>query len=224
MSHTEFPPLFSAPLNETMTETKRTNREKIILHLCADMGTDSKAYRDAGYQVICVGQKIGVENYHPPKGVYGVIANPPCTMFSIARTKAKTPRDLREGMRLVKECLRIIWECQYDLENENQRTSPLAFWALENPGTGMLRWFLGNPRFEYCQSEYGQPFTKRTALWGNFNIPYRPFMESCINQCATSLGGNQFKKFGSKFAKSGDGGGKAECPALFAKYFMEANP
>lgn len=168
---------------------KVDNSNKIILHLCADRGSDSRPYAEAGYKVICVGQEIGVENYHPPKGVYGVIANPPCTMFSIARTTAKTPRDLRQGMEAVKHCLRIIWECQYDLENEHQRESPLKFWVIENPGTGMLRWFLGKPRFEYCQSEYGQFFTKRTALWGNFNEPYRPFMENCINQSATTLGG-----------------------------------
>lgn len=198
---------------------------KTILHLCADRGSDSKYYQQhPDYEVICVGQKIGVENYHPPKGVYGIIANPPCTMFSIARTTAKTPRDLRQGMEAVKHCLRIIWECQYELENEHQRESPLKFWAIENPGTGMLRWFLGKPRFEYCQSEYGQYFTKRTALWGNFNEPYRPFMEPCINQSATYLGGNYASSRKQKEKGfGGDGGWKAECPDLFAKYFFEAN-
>lgn len=87
--------------------------DRIILHLCAKEGSDSKPYRDAGYDVRIIGEEIGVENYSPPENVYGIIANPPCTMFSIARTNAKTPRDLKEGMRLVKECLRIIWECQY---------------------------------------------------------------------------------------------------------------
>jgi hypothetical protein len=193
----------------------KDNSDKIILHLCADIGSDSKPYRDAGYNVICVGKDIGVENYAPPKGVYGIIANPPCTMFSMARTKAKTPRDLRSGMRLVKECLRIIWECQYDIENDCQKYSPLKFWMIENPATGMLKWFLGKPRFEYCQSEYGQSFTKATALWGNFNEPYRPFMESCINQSATSLGGNYGRNKHLAFTR--DGGGKAECPSLFAK-------
>ena len=74
---------------------------KTILHLCADRGSDSKPYRDAGYEVICVGQKIGVENYHPPKGVYGVIANPPCTMFSIARTTGcgKPASEASQAMR-----------------------------------------------------------------------------------------------------------------------------
>ena len=97
---------------------------KVILHLCADMGSDSQPYRDAGYEVICVGKDIGVENYHPPQGVYGIIANPPCTMFSIARTKAKTPRDLRQGMVAVQHCLRIIWECQYRIETDSQRHPP----------------------------------------------------------------------------------------------------
>ena len=69
------------------------NKDKIILHLCADVGSDSIYYQRNGYDVRCVGRKIGVENYHPPKGVYGIIANPPCTHFSIARTCAKTPRD-----------------------------------------------------------------------------------------------------------------------------------
>src|SRR3990167_11487952 len=102
--------------------------EKIILHLCADIGSDSQPYRDAGYNVICIGKDIGVENYHPPKDVYGVIANPPCTMFSLARTKAKKPRDLSGGMELVSACLKVIWECQYKLLKPNSKKTSLKFW------------------------------------------------------------------------------------------------
>ena len=145
------------------------NSDKTILHLCADMGSDTQPYRDAGYNVICVGSDIGVENYNPPKNVYGIIANPPCTMFSVARQAAKTPRDLREGMRLVKECLRIIWDVQYDLKFG--RNTGLKFWAIENPATGLLKQFLGNPTYQYCPSEFGADFTKRTALWGYFTPP-----------------------------------------------------
>ena len=88
---------------------------KKILHLCADLGSDSKPYRDNGYEVIQVGKDIGVENFKPPQDVYGIIANPPCTEFSFAKTNSKIPRDLEKGMFLVKHCLRIIWECQYIL-------------------------------------------------------------------------------------------------------------
>lgn len=147
---------------------------KTILHLCADIGSDSKPYVDAGYNVIRVGSDIGVENYKPPPNVHGIIANPPCTHFSIARQRAATPRDLREGMRLVKECLRIIWDCQFDIQPGKLKTQ-LAWWVIENPATGMLKYFLGNPTYQYCPSEFGADFTKRTALWGRFTPPKKPF-------------------------------------------------
>lgn len=158
-----------------MEEDHRQNSEKIILHLCASkFGSDTRDYRDAGYDVRLITKEVGVENYHPPKGVYGIIANPPCTMFSIARSRAKTPRDLREGMRLVRECLRIIWEASYDLPNPNQRHTELKFWVIENPYTGMLKEFLGKPAFTYSPEQFGADWTKKTALWGKFNEPFKP--------------------------------------------------
>lgn len=147
--------------------------KKIIIHLCADIGSDSQPYRDAGYEVICVGKDNGgVEAFNPPENVYGIIANPPCTHFSIAKMRtSKVQRDLNEGMRLVKECQRIIWACLIRQHQEPSRTMPLKFWVIENPATGFLRWFLGKPTFEYCPSEFGSNFTKRTALWGCFTPP-----------------------------------------------------
>lgn len=146
-----------------------SNKNKIILHLCADIGSDSEPYKKAGYKVVRIGQKVGVENYHPPKNVYGIIANPPCTMFSYARTNAKQPRDLIGAMRVVYHCLRIIWECQYDVPN-NRKITSLKFWIIENP-FGLLRFFLGKPVLIYSPREYGDNYKKRTCLWGHFNIP-----------------------------------------------------
>lgn len=137
---------------------------KTILHLCADTGSDTQKYRENGYEVICVGKDIGVENYKGSAEVYGIIANPPCTNFSAVRTTPKTPRDEVEGMRLVKECQRIISECPN-----------LKFWVIENPATGLLKKYLGQPRFVYQPWEFGSPWTKKTALWGNFNIPEKIF-------------------------------------------------
>ena len=134
-----------------------------ILQLCADTGSDTKPYKDAGYEVICIGKDIGVENYHPPKDVYGIIANPPCTNFSSVRTSAKIPRNEEEGMRLVKECQRIIAEA-----------NP-TFWVIENPATGLLKKYLGKPRFTYQPWEFGSPWSKKTALWGKFNIPEKKY-------------------------------------------------
>jgi site-specific DNA-cytosine methylase len=137
---------------------------KTILHLCADTGSDSKPYKDSGYNVILVGSDIGVENYTPPDDVYGVFANPVCTEFSTARSNGKA-RNPTEGMFLVEHCLRIIEACQPQ------------FWVIENPAKGVLKQYLGSPQYEYEPWWYGSPWTKRTALWGKFNIPERVYQK-----------------------------------------------
>ena len=127
--------------------------------MCADIGSDSRYYQlDDNYEVIKIGVEIGVENYTPPKNVYGVIANPVCTEFSTASGFHKV-NDLKKGMEMVNHCLRIIEEC-----NPN-------FWVMENPATGRLKEFLGKPSITYQPWRYGSPWTKKTALWGNFKIP-----------------------------------------------------
>ena len=39
------------------------NKNKVILHLCADTGSDVMPYEHNGYRVIMVGKQIGVENW-----------------------------------------------------------------------------------------------------------------------------------------------------------------
>ena len=111
-----------------------------------------------------------MENYHPPPNVYGIIANPPCTEFSFAKTNSKKPRNLEKGMFLVKQCLRIIWECQVEIPYPTAKKTNLQFWMLENP-FGFLRRFLGHPTLVYQPFEYGDNYKKKTCVWGFFNIP-----------------------------------------------------
>lgn len=161
---------------------------KIILDLCGGTGSWAKPYKDAGYDVITITlpdydilrteiNKNHIffphkhcEKYGAGRGinvlksdVYGILAAPPCTMFSMARTRAKTPRNLREGMETVIACLEIIWTCQY----EGKR---LQFWAIENP-KARLRWFLGKAPYTFNPFEFGDRYRKPTDLWGNFNEP-----------------------------------------------------
>lgn len=138
--------------------------KKIILHLCADTGSDTQPWRDAGYDVRLIGSDIGVENYTPPKNVYGIIANPPCTEFSTARANGKA-RNPDEGMFLVEHCIRIIEEAKP------------KFWVIENPARGVLKNYLGKPKYKYEPWWYGSPWTKQTALWGEFNIPKRKYID-----------------------------------------------
>ena len=145
-----------------MSECKKEKRgRKIILHLCADLGSDSRFYQlDDDYEVILVGEKIGVENYEPPENVHGIIANPVCTEFSNAKN-ANIERDYEKGMFLVKHCQRII-----------EKAKP-KWWVLENPSTGALRNFIGKPKHTYHPWHFGNPWTKGTGLWGDFNMPER---------------------------------------------------
>ncbi len=150
------------------------NKDKIILHLCAsEFGSDTRDYRAAGYDVRLITKDIDVRTYVPPDNVYGIFANPPCTMFSKARTRAKTPRDMLLGMELVEACLKIIWTCQSRITRDANPTMPLKFWALENPD-GYLKWFLGKPAFQYSPFMFGADYSKMTNLWGVFNQPQLP--------------------------------------------------
>jgi site-specific DNA-cytosine methylase len=184
------------------------NSEKIILHLCAKQGSDSRPYRDAGYDVRIIGEEIGVQNYHPPENVYGIIANPPCTMFSIARSNAKIPRNFKIGMFCVEECLRIIWQARYK--------NKLKFWMIENP-RGFLRQFLGLPVMTYKRCEFGDDGGKFTDLWGYFNPPIKPYP----NRKAERGKYNTESAWFNTIAKSSDA--RSICSPKFAQAFFKAN-
>ena len=167
-------------------------KNKIILDLCGGTGSWAKPYKEAGYNVITItlpeynvmafdiiGDHIifyGTESKYNLEirldAIYGILAAPPCTMFSFARTHAKKPRDLREGMETVMACLNIIWACQYRLKNQYAQKPTLKFWALENPN-GHLKFFLGKPALIFDPYEYGDMYSKKTHVWGWFNEPIK---------------------------------------------------
>ena len=206
---------------------------KIILDLQGGTGAWSKYYREAGgyyvinvtlpdynilkteirlqekYNIIFKGVKVEPLKI---KDIYGILASPVCTMFSLARTRAKTPRDFRQGMKLVIASLNIIWECRYDHK--------LAFWCLENP-MGYLRQFLGKPVFTFDPCDFGDPYTKKTDLWGYFNIPKKkPVMPEYYIS-----GGKRFPPLWGKTGGNTIDAKKQRSitPPGFAKAFFKAN-
>ncbi|MVB11151.1 hypothetical protein CAFE_18560 [Caprobacter fermentans] len=139
------------------------NSGKIILDLCGGTGAWSKPYRDAGYDVRLVTLPDNdVLTYDPPADVYGILAAPPCTEFSVAKNGSRRKRDLALGMETVRACQEIIWKCQTQ--------GKLTFWAMENP-RGLLRRFMGKPAMTFDPWQYGDGWTKKTDLWGYFNPP-----------------------------------------------------
>ena len=138
--------------------------KKVILHLCADIGSDSRYFDlDPDFEVIKVGADIGVENFHYSGEVHGVIANPVCTEFS--NVNQHRP-EVKDGLWLLKECQRVIEEVKP------------KWWVIENPANGSMRDYLGKPSYVYQPWQYGSPWTKRTALWvgGDFKMP-KPIYE-----------------------------------------------
>lgn len=208
------------------------NRDKIILDLCGGTGSWSKPYLDDGYTVIVitlpeysvadwwpVGDVIRFRKNDPKKdgmsfleipigNIYGILAAPPCTQFSIARTRAKIPRDFVGGLQTVTACLQIIWHVQ-------AASKGLKFWALENP-VGLLRRFLGRPQFSFKQWEYGDGRDKPTDVWGFFDTPRKTVKVRPEGEFA--IWGNERVVDGLDRAAI-----RAMTPRGFARAFKEAN-
>lgn len=214
------------------------NSSKIILDLCSGTGAWSNPYRDAGYDVRLITlPEHDVRDYLPPKNVYGVLAAPPCTMFSLARTKAKTPRDLKKGMQIIRACYHIIWMCMEIQQHTAKRTLPIKFWAIENPYNGFLKNFIGKPALIFNPWEFGNPYKKATALWGNFNAPQKIYdkIEQVLSEDQISKAKTnsqllpKFDQMKSKyispenFGKLDRQARRAITPPGFAKAFFNAN-
>jgi hypothetical protein len=141
---------------------------KIILDLCGGSGAWSKPYRDAGYDVRLITlPEYDVLNYEPPENVYGVLAAPPCTEYSIVnRDRYITGQYFFDfdkyknsiNTDILNACLKIIEKC-----------NPV-FYAIENP-CGLMRKYLGRPQFSFQPYQFGDGWSKKTDIWGNFNTP-----------------------------------------------------
>lgn len=138
------------------------NGDKIILDLCGGTGSWSRYYKEAGYDVrVITLPEYDVLTYQPPENVHGILAAPPCTEFSVLNCKAEArERKPEEGLKIVMACLRIIEKCKP------------KWWAMENP-VGYLREYMGNPSLTFQPWEFGDPWTKRTDIWGRFNEPVK---------------------------------------------------
>lgn len=196
---------------------ERTGKPKIILDLCGGTGSWSRPYRESGYDVRLITlPDYDVLTYEPPNNVYGILAAPPCTEFagSGARWWAdKPPHLLSEALQIVDACIRIV------------AYAHPTFWVLENP-VGRLRRLrrdlLGEPRVIFNPCDYGDAWTKKTLIWGNFNPPAK----SPVDPEFVIRGG---KRFSPIHAKTGGRSARTKelrsiTPPGFAQAFFRANP
>ena len=90
-----------------------------LLELFSGTGSIGKVFRARGWEVVSVDcdakmqptivADIGTFDYKMLGGYFDAVwCSPPCTQYSIARSHAKTPRDLEGADRLVRRCRDII--------------------------------------------------------------------------------------------------------------------
>ena len=176
--------------------------EKIILDLCGGTGAWSKPYKENGYDVrIITTPDKDCRSLNFISGVHGILAAPPCTVFASSGARWKRSLDeMDAAMSIVDSCMRIIL------------VSNPTWWCLENP-VGTLRRWLGPPRMYFQPYEYGDPYTKKTCLWGNFSVPVKNPVEPVE---------------GGKMWRMGPSPDRAKLrsmtPPGFARAFFKVNP
>jgi len=192
---------------------------RIILSLCDLTGNWPAPYREAGYDVRLVdlqhGQDVRLMEY--PGRVHGILAAPPCTVFAASGNRwPRTADDYRAALAVVDACLRLVVMCRPD------------WWALENP-RGKLRRWLGPPALICDPCDFGDPWTKKTMLWGNFCVPIPDSMFTTTASVEATRGSAIHLLSG---VRPGDGeevarrkrGARSATPPGLARAFFEANP
>jgi hypothetical protein len=197
-------------LNHWSVAMRNINKNKTILDLCGGTGSWSKPYSEAGYNVINITLPYSdVRLFEAPTyPIYGILAAPPCDHFSVSGAQYWPYKDndgrTLEAISVMDACMRIIFICMP------------RFWALENP-VGRMKKYLGNPKLIFNPCDYGDPYTKKTLLWGEFNEPEKNPVEP-VRVCSQ---GSWIQKLGGKSDKTKMLRGIT--PPGFSKAFFEAN-
>lgn len=203
---------------------RSANADKVVLSLFDLSGQWSQPWEDAGYQVyrfdIQADPVVGdVNNFSTEffgdwfgdfdgMDIYAVLAACPCTDFAVsgARHFAAKDADGRTvaSVKLVHQTLRVI-----------EYFKP-AIWAVENP-VGRIQELGGLPpwRLSFDPNHIGDPYTKKTLIWGRFNadLPIAPVEPTEGSKMHRQYGG---KSLATKNARS-------VTPEGFAYGFFMAN-
>ena len=136
-----------------------------ILDLCGGSGSWSRPYAEAGYHVEIIDPAVDgrdVRLLERVRGrIHGILAAPPCTVWSYARNRYPIqPAERLQSLSVVDACFRVI------------AVQGPIWWALENP-RNKLRAYLGPARLEFYQWEYGDAGHKPTCIWGEFVVPVK---------------------------------------------------
>jgi hypothetical protein len=181
---------------------------RVILSLCDFTGNWPAPYREAGYDVRQVdlehGQDVRLLKL-PDCPVHGILAAPPCTVFSKAGGWVpRTEEDWLQALSVVDACLRLVVACRP------------RWWCLENPAGSRVRHYIGPPAGSFQPWEFGDAYLKRTYLWGDFVMPGPLFTGQ---RPVVPTHGDRTTKLSSRHRAQ-----RSATPPGFARAFFDANP
>jgi len=199
------------------------NTGKVILSLFDVTGKWSQPWEDAGYDVYRFDiqtdpemgdvSKFSAEFFNEMVDifdgveVYGILAACPCTDFASSGATHFAAKDASgqtvESVELVTQTLSTIGHFKP------------AIWAIENPVGRIEK--LGNLppwRLSFNPNHFGDPYTKRTLLWGRFNadLPIAP---------VEATEGSKMMQYGGKSQATKNA--RSVTPEGFAYAFFDAN-
>ena len=204
--------------------------KNIILSLFDLTGNWSGPYQENGYEVIQVDLQKGTDilewDYSkiPEKYVYGILAACPCTDYAVSGARWFKEKD-KDGR--TEQSQKLVEKTREIIEHFNP-----VFWVIENPVSRIhkLNPWMGKPKFYFHPWEYAgygfnqDRYTKKTCLWGKFNIPIKkplkPYNSDGYGKihCPRDNNGKAYEwnTIECKNARSAT-------PKGFAKAFYEAN-
>jgi hypothetical protein len=202
-----------------------------VLSLFDYTGNWPRPYAEQGHNVICLDLKHGHDltemdcaflNEHVLDDygqVDAILAAPPCTDFAVSGAQYWKQKDAdgrtEQSIHLVRQVLRAV-----------EYLKP-QWWALENP-VGRLNQCVpelekyGPWYFDPC--DFGDPYTKRTGLWGTFTPPLPLFIgaDMRVEPVRVCSQGSWLMRLGGKSERTKEL--RSETPMGFAYAFAQANP
>lgn len=212
------------------------NNQRVILSLFDDSGEWAQPWIDAGYDVRAIDLKrddvdimdidygwLLDNGFLEGPGVWGILAACPCTTFATPAARDWKPgpkaRPKNEGG------MDFIGKTHSSVDLVNQTLTIIEFlkprfWALENP-VGRIRKITGvpDPRLTFNPSNYGDPYTKKTQIFGNFN----PNLPTAKVDPRKEFGGEGSRAHNLSGKDELDGGLRSVTPKGFAYAFFMAN-
>lgn len=141
--------------------------------------------------------------------VDGVLAAVPCTDFAVSGARWFAEKDkngqTQKSIELVNQTLKIVDLCMPD------------FWCVENPISRIHNLVpeLGRPQMYFNPCDFGEPYTKKTALYGEFNTDLKKSPVEPIE------GSKMWRLYGGSSERTKEL--RSLTPKGFAQAFFDAN-